>query len=139
MLPPAGQSNRTKTLKRQLQPQLNVAAGSRTDERIAGRDVGCGASAAENARGPHVILCTRATIVSRCAVRIRDEGVIEQIKELDAELGVVPFLEREIFEYGEIHVLEARVPEDVPAHGAIGSPLGRNHNRFTGHVAATVV
>jgi len=68
--------------ERNLQPELNVAAGSRTDERIAGRDVGCGAPAAENLGGPHVILCTRATIVSRCAVRIEDEGVIEQIKEL---------------------------------------------------------
>src|SRR5580704_2422592 len=35
--------------KRQLQPELHHAAASRTDERIAGRDVGCGAPAAEMA------------------------------------------------------------------------------------------
>jgi hypothetical protein len=34
-----------------LQPELNVAAASRTDDRIAGGDVGCGASAAERAAG----------------------------------------------------------------------------------------
>src|SRR5262249_12573285 len=41
-------------------------------------------------------------------------------------------------EDGEIHILEARIAEDIPAHGAEGSGLGRNHHRSTvrGHVAA---
>src|SRR6266403_1163286 len=36
-------------LERKLQPELHVSAASRTDERIAGRDVGRGAPAAESA------------------------------------------------------------------------------------------
>ena len=38
--------------------------------------------------------------------------MIEDVKELDPELSVVPLLEREVLEYGEIHVLEARVAEE---------------------------
>jgi len=64
--------------------------------------------------------------------------VIEQVEELDPELGAVPFLELEGLEYREIHVLEARVAEDVPAHRAKGSGLGRNHHRLAGHVAAAL-
>src|SRR5207302_2177665 len=65
--------------------------------------------------------------------------MIEQVKELDAERGVQPFLEREILEYGEIHVLEARVTEDAPTHRTERVSDGRNHHRFAvlGHVAAT--
>ena len=36
-------------LERELQAELHHAAASRTDERIAGRDVGCGAPGAERA------------------------------------------------------------------------------------------
>ena len=38
-------------LERELQPELHDAAASRADERIAGRDVGRGAAAAERLRG----------------------------------------------------------------------------------------
>src|SRR6202011_4416812 len=55
------------------------------------------------------------------------------------ELGVVALLEREVLEYRQIHVLEARVTEEVPAHRAKGSPRLRNQNRFAGHEAARVV
>src|SRR5947199_9712011 len=64
--------------------------------------------------------------------------MIEDVKELDPELGVVSLLEREILEHGEIDVLEARVAEDVPAHCAEGSSLGRNQYRFAGYVAAAL-
>src|SRR5216684_873285 len=63
--------------------------------------------------------------------------MIEHVKQLDPELGAEPLLEPEVLEYREIHVLEARVPEDVPAHRAKGSILGRNHNRFAVDEAAT--
>jgi len=64
--------------------------------------------------------------------------MIEDVKELDPELGVVSLLEREVLEHGEIDVLEARVAEDVPAHCAEGSSLGRNQYRFAGYVAAAL-
>jgi len=121
----------------ELQPDLNVAAASWTDDRIAGGDVGCGAPATERAGGGPGV--TASTIIIHWAERIRDEGMIEHVKELDPELGVEPFLEREVLEYGEIHVLEARVAENVPAHRAKGSPLGRNQNRFAAYVAASVL
>jgi hypothetical protein len=50
--------------------------------------------------------------------------VIEDVKELRPELSVEPLLELEVLEHGEIHVLEAGVPEDVPAHGAKSSIRG---------------
>src|SRR5712691_2538694 len=84
--------------ERKLHPELYHAAASRAYDRIAGRDVGCGAPAAERAGGPHVIGATRsAAIAIRCIVRIGDDGVIEDVKELDPELSVVP-LEREVLE-----------------------------------------
>src|SRR5438046_10748281 len=64
--------------------------------------------------------------------------MIEDVEELDPELGVVSLLEREVLEHGEIDVLEARVAEDVPAHGAEGSSLGRYQYRFAGYVAAAL-
>src|SRR6266516_5718502 len=100
-------SNLPESLERQLQSELHHAAASRPNEWIAGRDVGCGAPTAERAGGSHVIGPTRSAPISiRCTVRIGNDGVIEQIKELDPELGVVSLLEREVLEYGEIHVLE---------------------------------
>src|SRR5437879_10275240 len=63
--------------------------------------------------------------------------MIEDVEELDPELGVVSLLEREVLEYGEIHVLEARVAEDVPAHRSKGSKHGRNQHRVAVHVAAS--
>src|SRR5262249_715710 len=64
--------------------------------------------------------------------------MIEHVEELGAELRAVPLRELEGLEYGEIHVLEARIAEDIPAHDAEGSGLGRNHHRSAvrGHVAA---
>src|SRR5712692_900553 len=121
-------------LEAQLQAQLHRAVASRTDFGIACCEVGCLAPAAERRGAPGVIAVMRAII---CAVRIGDGGVIEQVEELDPELGAVPFLEREGLEYREIPILEAVVAEDVPAHGAKGSRLGRNHDRVAVYVAAT--
>ena len=42
-------SHRPPQLERELQPELHHTAASRTDKRIAGRDVGRGAPAAERA------------------------------------------------------------------------------------------
>src|SRR5882762_7323257 len=121
-------------LEGELQPELHHATASRTDQRIGGRVVGRGAAAAKRAAGRRVIAETRAI---RCAVWIGDIGVIENVKELHPELGAEPLLERETLEHGEIHVLEARVTEDVPAHGAKGSGRGRQHDRVADHEAAT--
>src|ERR1700730_1591541 len=115
-------SNSPEWLERELHSQLHHAAASRTNQRIAGYDVGCAAPAAERAGGAQVIGATRrAASAIRCAPRISDDGVIEDVKEFDAELGVVPFLERQVLKYGQIHVLEARVAEEVSAHRAKGA------------------
>src|ERR1700694_356032 len=65
--------------------------------------------------------------------------MVQGVEELEPELGVEPLLEREVLEYREVHVLEARVAEDVPAHRAIGSGLVRNHHRVALHDAAAGV
>src|SRR5882762_7748471 len=126
-------SHRPRQLERELQPDLNHAATSRTDQRIARCHVGCGAPAAERA-GARGVVAEKSAI--RCAVWIGDDGMIEQVKELGPELGSVSLPVREGLEYREIHVLEARVAEDVPAHRAKGSEHGRNHDRSAGHEAA---
>src|ERR1700680_1129302 len=62
--------------------------------------------------------------------------MIEQVKELDPEFGAKPLLELEALEHREIHVLEGRVPEDVPAHGAKSSIHGGSHHRVALYEAA---
>src|SRR5215468_10153628 len=64
--------------------------------------------------------------------------MIEQVEELGPELRAARLLELERLENREIHVLEAGIAEDIPAHRAEGSGLGRNHHRspVRGHVAA---
>src|SRR5712691_9715429 len=90
-------------LEGQLQAQLHYPAASRTDQRIASHDVGRTAPAPKrySVRG---VVAGLTTI--RCAVRIGDNGVIEQVKDLGPELSSVPLLVRECLEYREIHVLE---------------------------------
>ena len=63
--------------------------------------------------------------------------MIEQIEDLDPELGVEPLPEGEVLEDREIHVLVAVVAEEVPAHGAKGSKSRRNHDRVAGNEAAS--
>ena len=121
-------------LEHELQAELHRAAVSRTDDRIAGRDIGRGAAAAECARARGV---AAAGVAIHRAEGVGDDGVIEQVEELDPELGVDPLRKLEALEYGEVHVLEAGVAEDVPAHGAEGSSLGRNQDRVAHYVAAT--
>ena len=127
-------SHRPDGLEGEFQPELHHAAASRTDQRIGGRVVGRGAAAAKRAAGRWVIAEPRAI---RRAVRIGNIGVIENVKELHTELGAEPLLEHETLEHGEIHVLEARVTEDVPAHVSEGSQRRGSQKRIARGVAAT--
>src|ERR1700680_4540142 len=79
-------SNAPECSEGELEPELYHAAASRTNQRIAGYDVGCAATAAERAGGAHVIgSARRAASAVRCAPRIGDDWVIEDVKELDPE------------------------------------------------------
>jgi len=118
-----------KLLKREFQTELHSASASRADLRTAGGDVGCCASAAETSATAHCGEVIAYTIAIRSAVRIGGNGVIEQVEDLDTELSAVPLLPRERFEYGEIHVLKARVAEDVPANIAKGKIGGGSYDR----------
>src|SRR5579863_2996349 len=80
-------SNLVERSEREIKPHLDVAGASRTDDRIAGRDVGCGAPAAERAGGRAGV--TASTIIIHGAERIGEEGVIEYVKDLEPELGGV--------------------------------------------------
>jgi len=113
-------------LERQLQPELHQPAVSRTDDGIAGGEVGRGGAGAQGTPTRGVIASMRAIV---CTARIGDGDVIQHIEELDAELSAEPFLEREVLEYREIPVPEAIVAEDVPAHSAKRPGLRRNHDR----------
>src|ERR1700680_3231945 len=120
--------------ERELQPELHCAGASRTDQRLAGRAVRCLTAAAERSGSRGVGAAAKAR---RSAVRIGDGGVVKHVKELGAELRAVAFLKPELLEHGEIHILEALVAEDVSAHGAERSGLGRNHHRVAFDEAAT--
>src|ERR1700730_6722068 len=119
----------------ELEPELYVAGASRSEDRIAVHDIGRRAPAAECLRNRRIVA---ESGVNHPAVRIGENGVIKHVKELDAELSAVAFLDREGLEYREIHIHDAWVVEHVPRHRAIGSRFGRKHQRPTvlGHVAA---
>jgi hypothetical protein len=56
--------------------------------------------------------------------------MVEDVEELGAELDTVPFFEFEVFEHGEIHGLEPRVAEDIPAHVAELAQAVWSHDRI---------
>ena len=121
-------------LEQDLQPELHRAGVSRTDDRIAGCDIGRGAAAAERigARG----VAASGVAVHR-AERVGDDGSIEDVEKLNPELSSEPLRKLEVLEYGEVHVLEARVAEDVPAHISEGSSPIRGQDRVAGYEAAS--
>ena len=86
-----------KELEGELEPELEVAGAARTDERIAGSDIGRGASAAQQAVGA-ASQVDALPYASLRSPRIGDERVIEHIEELDTELGGDALLELEVFE-----------------------------------------
>ena len=49
-------------LESELEPELDVAGAARTDERIAGGDVGCGAPAAERGAARQVNALSHASL-----------------------------------------------------------------------------
>ena len=116
-------SHRLAGLKREFQSELDIAGGSRTELRIAGHYIGCAAAAAKRGWCRGVVAAKPAI---RRPVRVGDDGMVEQVKHLDAELGAVPLLERELLKYGEVHIPEARIAEDIPAHVAKGPRVGRS-------------
>src|SRR5579872_3672302 len=123
-------------LEHELQPKLHYAGASRTDDRATSYVVGCAPRRAERGRGRGINSAVSRTTI-RCAVRIGDDGAVEQIEDFNPELGAEPLADRESLEDREIHAPEALVAEDVPAHGAKRSSYGRNHDRVAGHEAAT--
>src|SRR6202790_5847755 len=120
----------------QLQPELQHTRASRTDQVVAGGDVGSAARGAERPghRGVNPVEPSR-----RSSVRIGEQRVIEHIEDLDPDLGTEPLPECKVLEYREIPVSEAQVAEEVPAHGAERSGQRGSHNGFAvdGHVATT--
>ena len=64
--------------------------------------------------------------------------MIEDVEDLPPCLNAIALFEREVFEDGEVPVLEALVAENVPAHVAETPERGRSDDRFAirRHVAA---
>src|SRR5271170_2603798 len=71
--------------------------------------------------------------------RIGEVGVVEKVKELGAELGSESLSKFPVFCYGKIPVAEARVAENIAAHGSLGPGCRWNHYRVALHVAAESV
>src|SRR5260370_38470136 len=62
--------------------------------------------------------------------------MVQEVEEVSAELRGETLAELPVFVDGEVPVLEARVPEDVAAHGAKCSRCRWGHNGVTIPIAA---
>src|SRR6266566_4113674 len=82
-------------LERELQPKLYRAVASRTDDRVARREVGCLCPIAERTVVGGVVAVMRAVV---CAVGIGDGGTIEHVKHLEPELRSEALLECKVLE-----------------------------------------
>ena len=121
-------------LERDLQTELDISGASGTDDRVPGIDVGSAAGSADT-RGRRGVILSAAG-ARRRAIRVGEDGTIEEIEELRAELHAEAFFEGEVLKDREIHVPEARVAEDIAAHGAKCAKYGRDHDRISGDEAA---
>lgn len=119
-------------LEGELQRELHDAVASGADYGIGGGEIRRSASTPERGAGGVAESGAR-----RGAVGIGEGWVIKQVEQLDSELRAVAILEHEVFEQRKIPVLEARVSENVAAHRAERSELGRDHDRAAGNEAAT--
>jgi len=100
-------------LEREFQAQLNGSGASRPDNGIGRRYVRRDAAAAEWWRRWVV---EAEAILS--AIRIGEVGVVENVKEFGAKLGVQAFPELPVLPDREIPVAEAGILKRVAAHGA---------------------
>src|SRR5579863_1100396 len=120
----------------ELEADLYHAGRPGTDHRVARSNVGCIASASECA-GTARVISQQAQV--RGAVGVCVDGVVERVEHFESEFGGVSIMKLEVLEDGQVHILEARIPEDIPAHGAIRSKCRRNHHRVSSYVATTGV
>src|SRR6267154_1177917 len=110
--------------ERELQAQLNSTAPARPDHRIGGGYVWRRASATEGAKGRRIVLSV--TILS--AVRISEVGMVENVEELGAELGMDTFTKMPVLGNREIEVLESGVGEQISRHVAQLPQRRRQHD-----------
>src|SRR5205807_2956897 len=74
-------------------------------------------------------------VATRAAIGIREIGVVEEVKGLNAELRLQPFSEFEALGDGKVDVMETCVAEDVATHSAKGSERRRKKRRFAISIA----
>src|SRR5216683_6626089 len=82
------------------------------------------ASATEGAKGRRIVLSV--TILS--AVRISEVGMVENVEELGAELGMDTFTKMPVLGNREIEVLESGVGEQISRHVAQLPQRRRQHD-----------
>ena len=115
-----------KDLEAELQAELHDPGAAGTEQRIAVSNIRSRATAAECGGRRGVAAQIRT---SRRPVGIADDGVIEQVEDFESELGSPPLRELEVLEEGEVPVLEALIPEQIPAHVAEVAGCRRSHDR----------
>ncbi len=108
------------SLKDKFQAQLDGTVAAGTKHGVERRFVGRGTPAAESAYDGRIGKC-RLAITTRRAVRIGEVGVIENVERFDAELGLQTLSESKVLADGKIHVVEARIAEDISSHGTEGT------------------
>jgi hypothetical protein len=112
-------------LEAEFQTQLHGTVTSRPEDGIGSRDVGSGAAATEAGTENRRIIHSKAILPT---IRIRKIWMVEDIKELSAELGAESFTKLPILRYREVPVAESGVTEYIASHGA-KSPQGRRNHR----------
>lgn len=125
-------------LEEQLQPQLHGPIAARTEDRVTSCLVWCGATTPEQI-GHRRISFIADTKAARSPVRICKVGMVENVEELRPELSGEPFLELELFGYGQIPIAETGVAPNVTGRSAEGSCGGRNQHGIALGVAAETV
>src|SRR6267378_6225362 len=123
-------------LEDELQSQLDGAIAAGAEHGIEGSGVRSGAAAAEGSNHGRIGE-SRLAIVAGAAVRIGEDGVVEHIERLGAELRPDLFAEFEAFGDGQINVAETGIPEDIAAHRAKRAGGVRNQKRLTVEASIT--
>ena len=115
-----------------LQTKLGGSAPTGADDGIRSCPIRRGTAATKRA-------CGRWIVVSISVLPpegIREVWMIENVEELSAKLDLEAFGDLPILDYREIPVAEARIAEEVAAHGTEATERRGNHDRVSLRIAA---
>src|SRR5215469_12942263 len=115
-----------------LQTKLGGSAPPGADDGIRSCPIRGSTAATERAWGRRIVV----GIPVLPAEGIREVWMIENVEELSAKLDLEAFGDLPILDHREIPVAEARIAEEVAAHGTEATERRGNHDRASLRIAA---